>query len=382
MGPLFGTIDRYVLSQFLRNYVLSMFVLVGLWVVLDMVFNFDEFVKPSGADEADTNRSSLNVVLGIADFYAYQSFRYFNHMAGVIPVVATAFTMLRMSRFNELAALLAAGVPLLRVAAPILYASAALNLILLPINQELIVPAIADQLQRRHGETVSSREGRPLQAIHDGVGSLLFAGRYTPATQDAARMDAVSVITREGDRVTLLVADAAEWDSVGSQWVLEGGSARALSYDGTSASDARPVDVWQTSLSPAAIRLIISRGDYVDLLDLQTINRLLALPGDVGRSDLLRVREARLASYFVNIVLVALAIPCVLTREPLLLRTSTFRLFGLVGACLGVVFLTQAVAGLPPADAGWAQRWPALMAWLPVLVFAPVAVWLMDRIRS
>ena len=97
---------------------------------------------------------------------------------------------------------------------------------------------------------------------------------------------------------------------------------------------------------------------------------------------MLRVRESRLASYFINIVLVALAIPCVLTREPLLLKTSTVRLFGLVGACRATVFLTQAIAGLPPADPAWAQRWPALMAWVPVLVFAPTAVWLLDRIRS
>ena len=38
-------IDRYVFSSFLRNYLISFMVLIGLYVTLDMVFQFDEFAK-------------------------------------------------------------------------------------------------------------------------------------------------------------------------------------------------------------------------------------------------------------------------------------------------------------------------------------------------
>jgi lipopolysaccharide export LptBFGC system permease protein LptF len=53
----------------------------------------------------------------------------------VIPVVAVAFTLIRLSRFNELSAILAAGVPLLRVSAPIIFASLGLNVLSSPIRK-------------------------------------------------------------------------------------------------------------------------------------------------------------------------------------------------------------------------------------------------------
>ena len=38
-------LDRYVISTFLKNYLIAFFVLIGMYVTLDMVFNFDELVQ-------------------------------------------------------------------------------------------------------------------------------------------------------------------------------------------------------------------------------------------------------------------------------------------------------------------------------------------------
>src|SRR4030095_11161506 len=38
-------LDRYVLISFVKNYLISLMVLLGLYVVLDMVFNFDELAE-------------------------------------------------------------------------------------------------------------------------------------------------------------------------------------------------------------------------------------------------------------------------------------------------------------------------------------------------
>ncbi len=42
-------IDRYVFFSFLRNYLISFMVLIGMYVVLDMVFHFDELVEVDAA---------------------------------------------------------------------------------------------------------------------------------------------------------------------------------------------------------------------------------------------------------------------------------------------------------------------------------------------
>ena len=107
-------LDRYVISTFLKNYFISFFVLIGMYITLDMVFNFDELVQVqehvpgmSGVD------SAVLVIRAAVDYYFYQLFYIFVQLSGMIPVVAAAFTLIRLSRFNELSAMLSAGVPLI-----------------------------------------------------------------------------------------------------------------------------------------------------------------------------------------------------------------------------------------------------------------------------
>src|SRR5262245_3968472 len=102
-------------------------VLIGLYIVLDMVINFDELAEVQNRGGGGGVESTLVLIRGLVDYYFYQSFLIFAHLSGVIPIVAAAFTLIRMQRFNELTASLAAGVPLLRTAMPIILAAVVLN---------------------------------------------------------------------------------------------------------------------------------------------------------------------------------------------------------------------------------------------------------------
>src|SRR5215218_8431140 len=150
-------LDRYVLYTFLKNYLISFMVLIGLYIVLDMVFNFDELaeVQSKTAGGAGGFASVLAMLRSIGDYYFYQTFRIFAHLSGVIPVVAAAFTLIRLSRFNELTASLAAGVPLHRTAMPIIIAAVVLNFLLV-IDQEMLVPQMIPKLVRKHDELQQS----------------------------------------------------------------------------------------------------------------------------------------------------------------------------------------------------------------------------------
>src|SRR5882757_3413939 len=142
-------LDRYVLISFLKNYLIALMVLLGLYIVLDMVFNFDELVDIRGANTAQGLAGAVQIIKGIVDYYFFQSFLIYAHLSGVIPVVAVAFTLIRLSRFNELSAILAAGVPLLRVSAPIIFAALGLNVILFA-DQEAVIPQMIPKLTRTH----------------------------------------------------------------------------------------------------------------------------------------------------------------------------------------------------------------------------------------
>src|SRR5882762_2362796 len=120
-------LDRYVAASFVKNYILSFMILVGLYVTLDMLFNFDDLMAiqtKSGYSGAETIWPLLRT---LGDYYFYQIFLFFVQLSGIIPIVAAAFTLMRMSRQNELSAILSAGVPLLRVAWPIIVVAIVLN---------------------------------------------------------------------------------------------------------------------------------------------------------------------------------------------------------------------------------------------------------------
>lgn len=394
-------LDRYVLLTFLKNYLISLVVLVGFYVVMDMIFNFDEFTKYAG------QATVWDIASGIAGYYFFQSFFVYAQLAGIIPVVAAAFTLMRMSRFNELTALLSAGVPLLRVAFPVIIAAVALNLLLQPINQEWIIPALTPQITREHDDVFEgSLEAFPVRSMPDGEGGIFDAARYhPPANEQPAWIESLTAVERseDGNIQRLVVAERGDWDFRTGAWILTGGrvvrdvglpaSGEAHSLlqsdaETLRASPAESLETFETHVTPVEIELfrsanvgVVAGGSYFDLLSTRQINELLERPRQYAAADLLRAKHTRLASHVMNIVLILLAIPAVLTREPGRLRRAAGRTLLLVGAAMGTVFLCQLLAKDPPTGA-LAARWPAWMAWAPVLIFGPTAVALLDRLET
>ncbi len=95
----------------------------------------------------------------------------------------------------------------------------------------------------------------------------------------------------------------------------------------------------------------------------------------------MRVKHARFTQWILNIVLLLLAIPCVMTRQPTALKAAATKCLLLTGSCLALSFLAYQMAG-QPYKLEWAAHWPAIMAWLPILIFGPVAVFMLDRVES
>ena len=78
-------IDRYVLGMFIKNYLISFMVLIGMYIALDMVFNFGNLTQSKG--QSLTGISILRIIYDICDFYFYQAFFFFVQLSGVIAVV-------------------------------------------------------------------------------------------------------------------------------------------------------------------------------------------------------------------------------------------------------------------------------------------------------
>jgi lipopolysaccharide export system permease protein len=390
-------IDRYVIFSFLRNYFISFVVLVGMYVVLDMVFNFNHLVDVQSGSGGATP-SVFSALYDIFDYYFYQCFLIFVHLSGIIPVVAAAFTLMRLSRFNELTAMLAAGVPLLRIAAPIILVAVVLNGLLL-VDQELVIPLMIPKLTREHDEVHRvARTYYSIEAMQDASGGLVYAARYFPNPSDKAPyMLALDVIEREpqdkmvdGATQTLMVptghiqADEAHWNPQSQEWELTNGR-RVTGLLSERVTTPQPAPAYKSNVTPEEIALYRS-GNFVELLPTSRIDQLLDRPNLYGKLDLLRVKHWRFTQPLMNVVLLLLAIPCVLTREPGTLKTAATKTLVLMGISMGAVFLFHQLAGqVPPvlnSRPSGANTWAMLMAWGPIFIFGPISVFLLDRVKT
>ena len=133
-------LDRERFWAFAKAYVICFIALVGLYVVIDAFENIDEFAKISN--------STVELFQNMGHYYYIKMFGFYDRLCGVIAMMAAIFTVTWMQKNNELLAMLAAGISTPRVIRPVLVSSVIVSLGAV-LNQELILPQIADELQKR-----------------------------------------------------------------------------------------------------------------------------------------------------------------------------------------------------------------------------------------
>jgi lipopolysaccharide export system permease protein len=241
-----------------------------------------------------------------------------------------------------------------------------------------------NKLTRKHDEMQQvSAKNFSIAAMQDDSNAILRASRYhPPAPESHARMEHVDVIQRDeqGNAIGHISADRADWEPIRKRWKLTGG----LLVTGLRPGDRveqKAADYYQSNITPDEVALYRSSG-YTEMLSTPRINQLLERPKSYGVVDLLRVKHSRLTQPLVNVVLLLIAVPSVLSREPGRVRFGLMQCALLCGLCMASIFISQQLAGTPPLGDGWTDRWPAMMAWMPVLLFGPIAVWLLDRVKT
>lgn len=370
-------IDRYILRAFLTNYLIALAVMIGLYIVLDLFVNLDEFTKI----QSDTRAQTFTKII---DYYGYNLFLYFSQLAGTILLVAACCTLARLHRTNELTAILASGTSLYRVAAPVLLASLALNAVWF-FDQEVLIPRFADKLARKHGDI----EGRNSFAVWfqpDRDNSLVSAAQFHPRARE---MRGVLIMRRdENSRMSEVIrADRARWDEERRLWHLERGrrmkfvnrpsetspgAAAALTED--ELGDV-PVQEYASDLTPKELALQQATL-WTSFLSLPEIARLQERFAESGTTEFIKIKHKRLTVIFMNMIMLCLGIPFFLNRERPSVIVAGGQCLLVCGLCYVITFFCQSV------DLGVLGLNPALPAWLPVLIFGPVAVVSMDGIKT
>jgi lipopolysaccharide export system permease protein len=155
-------LDRERYWAFLKAYIICFVALVGLYVVIHAFTNLDEFTERSDG--------IVQLFRVMGQYYAIRLSLFYDQLCGIISMMAAIFTVTWMQRNNELIAMLAAGISTYRVIRPV-YISAVLVCGLAVANQELILPGVAEELQK--GPDDDGRRKVPVYSNYDSNGILI-----------------------------------------------------------------------------------------------------------------------------------------------------------------------------------------------------------------
>ena len=400
------TLDRYFLVGFVRNFLIMLFSLLGLYVVVDLFMNLNDFTKgKSGV---------LSIAQHVFGYYSAQVSLIFDRLDKLIVLAAAMFTVSWMQRNNELLPQLSAGVPTRRVIRPVLL-GVIVTSFLAPLNSEFYIPRVAEQL------TVSRDDAdfrKPMQVRgafdpntkeHITASTAVRASRTPEALASGAiriedyatllNFEYTSSSERGSEMLHLSAAKAvyipagAKGEKLSGGWKLFGATPVEpqkiyVTKEGSTGDQRVNEERWKI---PDNV-VFLGQGQYfvkTTELDFDGVTRRHtwhqfadtnslweALNKGTSAKQQLAVQfHLRLTRPLTSIILVFLGLSVIL-------RDQNRHVFISAGLCLGTAALFYAfVEGAKYL--GDQELVPAVLAaWLPVLVFAPIAFVQFDAIHT
>jgi len=360
MGLTPRILDRYIAREFLVGYLIAVFVVLSLRVVLDLFIELDEFVEDT---PNQTSPSFFRVIGYIVAYYTPKLFEYFRDFSGVMIILAAAFSLVRMSRQNELTAVLASGVSLKRLLAPIILLAMLLNLLMI-LDQEVILPKLAGKLVREHDE-IAGIDPMKVSLLADKNNSLL-SGKFNPETKSFSKL--FVIIRRDGLASGLITADEAVWNDQHQHWQLTNGI-----YFSTEGS-REPRKIWESDLSPDYLWLQKNSNSksLMSSAQLAALARSQHKPAEQRQA--ISEKHFRFTDPIINMVMLLLGLPLLVTRERYSSRIAFFLAIIGPATCFIATFICKLIGG-DLTD-------PLLAAWLPLIVFLPLSVITFDGIKT
>ncbi|MEE9370567.1 MAG: LptF/LptG family permease [Sedimentisphaerales bacterium] len=362
-------LDRYVAKNFLIGYVIAFCVLIGLRIIIDLFINIDEFAE-------HTDLGALAVMKNIFIFYGLNSTLYFRDFAGMITVVAAAFSLGKMVRSNELVAVMASGVSLKRVIAPIVILALLLTALLV-VDQELIIPPLSDKLVRSHDD-IPGQETYDVRFISDRNGSLILSQRFDVETSTLHKP--IIIIRKKKpdsdiwDVTGWIDAESAVYNPQSRQWDLVDGQFTEKGYK----TAPQPVASYASDITMKDIP-VRRKSEYKTLLSWRQLSVLARRGAKISdQAQLQSQKHFRVTEPVINLAMLMVCLPILVCRDPKAMKSAVMVSFTMVGVCFVTTFLCKMFAN----EALFGRILPELWAWVPVFIFLPISFIVLDSMRT
>jgi len=359
-----GLLDRYVARLFAASYLTAFFLVVGLFLIIDMATNLDDYLAP---DEEGRTPS----VLLVTQFYLLQLPFIYLQVSPYVTLVAGMFTAAKLARYREDVAALNAGFSARRLFLPV-YLGAALLCAGMFGLRELATEglgmrrdAVQDQLKEKRDRLVleSFFVLTDLEPVH--VQSFRPGDEAQPA-----EIEGLGLHYREGDRSVSISAQRAEYLDQG-RWELTGGHRLVSEPEGQTLASLPVLE--ELRFTPEDCLLSWKGREHA--IDLSYSETLALLARDGTNAQYRTLLHYHLTLPLAGLVLLLVGLPFALGEERGRAGERIAKGFLLCVAYFALDFIARTV-GLQ------GQVAPLYAGWLPTLFFGSLGVVLTASIRT
>ncbi|AMV26148.1 putative permease YjgP/YjgQ family protein [Gemmata sp. SH-PL17] len=363
-------IDRMFLITFVRSYLIVLVSLISLFIVIDLFTHLDAFVNKPGGFAASVRH--------ITTYYGNRVPEFFDLLGNFITLIGATFTVAWMQRNNELLPLLSAGVPTRRAVRPVLL-GAAVTLALGPLNQQFVIPEVADQLTMQRDDP-NQAKAQALMGAYDASGIHFegFAGYRKELKVD--RM-CVTFPETSPSGMLHLFAEKAHFipkngdDPLTGGWLLTQTTPESFEGDLPTNLTVLGTSRFFVKIQDADYDAVCRGGAWFVYASTTELRSMLIDPEPRRRGKMAVLFHTRMTRPFVGMLMVVFGMAVILWNPNRHVIISS----GLCLAISATVFLsTIACKYLGDQDVLPA----ALAAWLPVIVFGPPALVALDSVHT
>lgn len=366
------TYDRYLSWLFVRVLIVCFVSITGLYIVIDACSNADEFVG--------YGKQQDGVLPVLVDYYSSRVPWFFDQISALLTLMAAMFAIASLKRSNEMTALMAAGIPNSRIIRPLVFAALAVSL-MAAANRELVIPQARDKLTRNAQDWLG-QQARTVEPVLDHQTGVLINGRHTYAANQRIERATFRLHRTLGEFGRKIEAANAYYQPPSAQhaggYLLREVNPQHLEGLGTALLDGAPViySPLDTEWLKPDECFVVSAVTF-DQLSGGSQWRQLASTVDLIKGtrnpslsfglDARVTIHARFVKPLLDMSLFLIGLPLVLSQNNRNIFVAAGWCLLLVVGFLLILMICHAIGG----NGGLLS--PVAAAWLPLLIFAPLA---------
>jgi lipopolysaccharide export system permease protein len=365
-------IDRYLLLLFIKIFLICFVSFSGLFVVIHLFTNLDEI-------------SAMKSIIGwkglLFQFYAPRVAEIFERTSAVWMLIAAVFTVSLIERRREMTAIEAAGVRRSRILLPV-FCFCLVIVLLGIVNRECGLPLMRDNLVRS-AQTWLKQQNLPMNTFYDLTTGIKIRGAEVSLIDNRISRIEVQLPVHKDLTVTHIQAEYAFYSS-GSATQLEGLKLHGIKFpaelDGLTSNQAGGVQIFwpsDTSWLKSDECYVVCKFDPYQAAFGPSLQNYQSVPEMMA--DLRKPRawygnrsqinlHARFIRPLLDMTLLLIGLPLVVHRKEKNVFVASVLCFGVIA-----VFVLTVMASHALGDYSILQP-PVLAAWLPAIIFFPVAV--------